>query len=167
VLIVLGGLPGSGKTTLARALARRIGAVHLRIDSIEQAILGSSLAPVSVEEAGYLVGYALAGDNLRLGHRVIADSVNPLPVTREAWRGVARRAGVVALEVEIICSDPTEHRRRIESRTADISGQRLPTWQDVLSRDYHPWQSTRLVLDTAQDRLEACVDKIIAAMAAI
>ena len=37
-LIALGGLPGVGKSTLATSLARRIGAVHLRIDTIEQAM---------------------------------------------------------------------------------------------------------------------------------
>ena len=38
MLIVIGGLPGTGKTALARGLARALDAVHLRIDTIEQAI---------------------------------------------------------------------------------------------------------------------------------
>jgi predicted kinase len=41
MLIIFGGLPGTGKTTIARELARQLGAVHVRIDSIEEAILDS------------------------------------------------------------------------------------------------------------------------------
>jgi predicted kinase len=37
MLVVLSGLPGVGKTTIAPELARSLPAVHLRIDSIEQA----------------------------------------------------------------------------------------------------------------------------------
>lgn len=44
MLIVIGGLPGIGKTTLARLLAARLGAVHLRVDTIEQAIVRAGLA---------------------------------------------------------------------------------------------------------------------------
>ena len=94
MLIVLGGLPGVGKTTIARALARVLGAVHIRIDSIELAIRESGVTVVSLDDAGYRVGYAVAEDNVRLGRTVIADSVNPLPITREAWRAIAHRAQV-------------------------------------------------------------------------
>ncbi|PWK92360.1 AAA family ATPase [Fulvimonas soli] len=45
LLIVLAGLPGGGKTTLARALAARLGATHLRIDTIEQTLRRAGLAP--------------------------------------------------------------------------------------------------------------------------
>jgi predicted kinase len=41
MLISLSGLPGVGETTIARELARQIGAVHLSIDTIEQAIRSS------------------------------------------------------------------------------------------------------------------------------
>ena len=37
VLIVFSGLPGVGKTTIARELGRSLAAVYLRIDSIEHA----------------------------------------------------------------------------------------------------------------------------------
>jgi len=43
MLVILGGLPGSGKTTLAKELAKHLKAVHVRIDSIEQAIKESML----------------------------------------------------------------------------------------------------------------------------
>ena len=42
MLVIFAGLPGTGKTSIARDLARELGAVYLRIDSIEQAILASS-----------------------------------------------------------------------------------------------------------------------------
>ena len=91
---------------------------------------------------GYEVAYAIAEDNLRLGRTVIADSVNPLEVTRSAWRSVAQRTGRRYLEIEIICSDQAEHRRRVESRTSDIARHRLPSWQEVCDRDYEPWEAS-------------------------
>jgi len=160
MLIVLGGLPGVGKTTIARELARRIGAVHLRIDTIEQTIRNSNLVKGPINDAGYRVAYALAEDNLHLGLVVIADSVNPIQVTRDAWRGVARRANVPALEVEIQCSDPEEHRRRVEERSGDIAGHGLPNWNDVTAREYAPWDRERLVLDTSLMSLGQCVEAI-------
>ena len=144
---MIGGLPGVGKTTLSRALARATGALHLRIDSIEQALRASGI-PVAGE--GYAVARAVASDNLALARTVIADCVNPWPLTREAWRAVAAGAGVRVLDVELVCSDGAEHRRRVEARLADIDGHRLPTWQEVVERDYRPWDEARLVIDTAR-----------------
>jgi predicted kinase len=164
MLIILGGLPGAGKTTMARELAGQLGAVHVRIDSIEQAIRESGVVVVSLDDAGYRVGYAVAEDNLRLGRTVIADSVNPLEVTRNAWLEVARRAQAGAMEIEITCSDPDEHRRRVETRRVDIPGLRPPTWPEVVAREYDPWDRERLVIDTAHGNLEDHVRTLRAAI---
>jgi predicted kinase len=147
MLIILSGLSGTGKTTIARPLARELGAVYLRIDSIEQSMRNAGW---TVDDQGYRVAYAIAEDNLRLGRIVIADCVNPWPLTRQAWRAVADRAGVSALDVEIVCSDVDEHRRRVETRSADIPGHALPTWQDVVDRDYRACDGARIVIDTAR-----------------
>jgi predicted kinase len=165
MLIVLAGLPGVGKTTVATELARALEAVHVRIDSIEHAIRQSSThSAVPVDDAGYLVGYAIVEDNLKLGRIVIADAVNPWPLTRDAWVGVACRAGVPVIEIEVICSDVHEHRRRIETRTSDLPGFTLPAWRDVEERDYRPWDRERTVIDTANASLAESVARIRAAV---
>jgi predicted kinase len=130
-------------------LARQIGAVHLRIDSIEQAIRASGVINQALDDAGYRAAYAVAEDNLRIGRTVIADSVNPLQLTRDAWGEVANTVQIGAIEVEIMCSDAKEHRRRVEARIVDIPGLRLPTWEELVSREYHPWNREHLVIDTA------------------
>ena len=154
MLIIFGGLPGVGKTTIAAELARHIGALHLRIDSIEQAIRASGVVGESIDDVGYRVAYAVAQDNLRIGRTVIADSVNPLWLTRDAWVAVAAHAHVMAIEIEVQCSDVSEHRRRVESRTTDVPGLKLPTWNEVANREYHPWDREHLVIDTAGRTVE-------------
>ena len=160
-LVVFAGLPGSGKSTIARELARQLGAAWLRIDTIETAIADEA-TPITDE--GYRAAYGLAVDNLRLGLDVVGDSVNPWMETRDAWRDAGVRAGAEVLEVEVVCSDPAEHRRRVEARVPDVRGLTPPTWQEVLDRDYRPWTRERLVVDAAGRDVEACVAEIRAVL---
>src|SRR5580693_777351 len=126
MLIVFAGLPGSGKSSIARELGRDIGALWLRIDSIEQAIRDSGIVSGSIEDAGYRGAYAVAEDNLLLGRDVIGDAVNDCLLARKAWRNVALRTGARVVEIETICTDPEEHRRRIENRASEVPGLILP-----------------------------------------
>jgi len=89
---------------------------------------------------------------------VIADSVNPVHLSRDAWIGVAHRARVGAAEVELICSDRQQHRQRVETRTGDISGLRLPTWEEVASREYERWERHRCITDLQARPVELWLD---------
>jgi predicted kinase len=163
-LIAFGGLPGTGKSTIARQVAGQTGGTYLRIDTIEQAILRTHSEIGDIGPLGYVVARDVARDQLRLGRHCVVDCVNPLPVTRAMWRDLAAECGVSLLEVETVCSDPVEHRRRVETRSADIAGHRLPTWSEVTGRDYAPWDRDRLVLDTAVHAPEKSIELVLAAV---
>jgi predicted kinase len=137
------------QTTIAKILAARLSATYLRIDEIEHALRSAAGFERDIGPAGYAVTNALAASNLAIGRHVVADCVNPVRESREGWRDVASRAGVALIEVEVICSDATEHRRRIEDRLADIAGFELPIWQSVLQHEYEAWPEPHLVIDTA------------------
>lgn len=151
LLIVFGGLPATGKTTLSRELTQRIAATYIRVDAIEQSlrVAGHDVGPM-----GYVIANALAAENLQLGRVVVADCVNPVLASRDGWRQTALQSSARLAEIEVICSDLALHWRRAEGRTSDIAGLKLPTWQDIVSRDYEPWDRDRLVLDTASDSID-------------
>ena len=85
-----------------------------------------------------------------MGLSVVADSCNPIELTRREWERVAFDGGAAYVNIEVVCSDIQQHRSRVESRVTEIAGLKLPTWNEVMSREYHQWTTDRLVVDTAR-----------------
>lgn len=163
-LFIFAGLPGAGKTTLSQRLAQQINALHLRIDTIEQGL--RDLCGLRVEGEGYRLAYKIAADNLQLGFNVVSDSCNPLESTRREWEQVANNNAATFVNIEVICSNRTEHRRRVESRDSDIPELQLPRWRDVENREYHDWSVDRIVIDTADRSPEKSLETLMAMLTA-
>lgn len=152
-MVVFAGLPGSGKSVLARGVADAIGATYLRIDSIESAIV-STLMPYRDNPVGYVVAERVAADQLVAGRGVVADAVNGVAAARAGWVALAERTRAALRFVEVRCSDAAEHRRRVETREAEMPGQGVPTWEQVQRRRFEPWPpelSDRILVDNLGD----------------
>ncbi|MCU7818971.1 MAG: AAA family ATPase [gamma proteobacterium symbiont of Lucinoma myriamae] len=143
-LHIFSGLPGTGKSTLAQELSKRAGFVYLRVDTVEQAL--RDLCNSKVEGEGYRLSYRIVQDNLKLGLSVIADSCNPIELTRSEWNKVATKSEASFTNIEVICSDISEHRNRVENR------------------EYHTWCSERLVIDTAGKTVCESVQELLAGL---
>jgi predicted kinase len=150
-LIVLSGLPGSGKSMLAEGVSRALSIPLFSIDPIEAAMWRGGLSKDQTGIAAYEVAIALADEQLRLGHCVIVDAVNPIEAPRAAWRSLAAKYRAGLKIIECICADETIHRARIEARRRNIPGMPEITWARVLERraEYEPWTDARLTLDTS------------------
>lgn len=158
ILFIFSGLPASGKSSLAKLLAAERGAVWLRIDTIEQSL--RDLYGVEVQGEGYRLAYRVAADNLRVGLSVVADSCNPWELTRREWEAVATENGACFVNIEMVCSDCEEHQRRVETRASEIAGMKLPTWAEVEAREYHPWTSDHITIDTAGRSVEESFEEL-------
>lgn len=157
MLILLSGLPGVGKSSLARAFCAGGRAVHLRVDTIEGAVMRSVLRPASAEDIGYLVAAAQAEEMIAGGHVVVADAVNAEPSGRVIWDVVPGPR----LTVEVVCTDRALHRARVEERyTRTPPGALTSDWPAVEARPWVPWDRPVLRLDTAEASPEALAGEL-------
>jgi len=88
---------------------------------------------------GYGVANRVAADQLIAGRDVVADAVNGVAPARDGWVTLAKRTEAVLRLVEVRCGDAAEHRRRVESRVAEMPGQHIPSWDEVTRREFEPW----------------------------
>lgn len=168
------GLPGTGKTMLAEAIGMALPAAVVSVDPVEQALWRAGLPrTTSVGIAAYGVVAAVAEQQLRMGHPVIADAVNAAPAAREVWQALAEGYGCELRVLEVVCSDEDLHRARVEQRNAAAEQaarheqtrreQGRPTvttglapvvtWAQIqrARKAYQTWPLDRLVLDSAAD----------------
>lgn len=154
VLIAMSGLPGAGKSTIARELGRALPAPVLAVDPAEAAMWRAGIdrrQPTGL--AAYVVVEALAGEILALGQPVIVDAVNDAEAARGQWRELAERHRVPLRYIEIVCTDRALHRRRLATRERRIEGFTEPDWPSVEARraGFDRWHESRLVLDSVDD----------------
>ncbi|MEO0946724.1 MAG: AAA family ATPase [Cyanobacteria bacterium J06641_5] len=127
-LFVMSGFSGSGKTTVARELARQRGAIHIRSDAIRKhlgtvpldAPGGSDLYTPEMTERTYEQLLSLGFDLARQGFSAILDA----KFERRSWREAAvEGARARGLPVRIFyCSAPLPVlQARLAQRTGDIS----------------------------------------------
>ncbi len=131
-LVLIGGLPGTGKTTLAGALADRLGFTVLSSDRIRKelagipaeqncaATWGTGIYTAARTERVHSEMLGRAGRLLALGESVIADASFTSPAQRDAAAVTA--AAAHADLVQLRCTAPTEvARQRLDARTEGIS----------------------------------------------
>jgi len=168
MLIAFAGLPGAGKSTLARAVGRGLRAPVLSVDPIEAALFRAGVhreQPTGL--AAYVVAEALAERQLELGLTAVVDAANYVEPGRQMWRDLAARWGVPLRWIEVVCSDEATHRARLEGRGIDIPGFHPVTWEDVVRRkgETEAWGDERLVVDTAKGEERERVEKVLAFLA--
>ncbi len=160
LVVQMHGEPGSGKSTVARAIAPRIAAVVLDKDVIKAALLRAGIAEELAAPAAYEAYFAQADDLVRLGHAVILDNPVFWPRVEERWLALCDRAASPRVLIECVCGDPAELSRRLATRDALESQQRSP-----LDLARHPGAALTafhpdLVLDTTRP-LEDLVDEAL------
>ena len=90
VLVVVSGLPGVGKSAIANAVGRALGAPVFSVDPIEAAIWRCGVEPsFATGVAAYEVAAVVAEHQLSLGLSAVVDAVSSIEVARDMWRGAA------------------------------------------------------------------------------
>jgi len=164
MLIVLSGLPATGKTAIATAVARELGAVLLSVDPIDSALANAGARETGVPGlASYAVVGAMAEQNLAIGATVVVDAVNAVGQAKTFWIELARVRDARLLAVEAIVSDDALHRERLAGRIRALSIAE-PTWEAVTLRrdEWVAWPFAPLVVDGVEP-LEVNVARVLEA----
>lgn len=154
-LIVFSGLPGTGKSTLAEALARDLGIPVFAKDWLEGALVRSGLKPTDQMKtlgfAGYELLTILAERQLMLGQSVILDSVAATESIRSTWHRLTGQYAAAWRVIECACSNESLQRSRLKERKRHIPGWHELDWSEVerVRGYYSVWEEERLVLDMA------------------
>jgi predicted kinase len=151
--IVISGLPGTGKSTVAEGLAEKLKFPLFSVDPIESSIIKSGLIrSFETGLAAYLVAETLAAEQLKVGLSVIIDAVSGVQEARDMWHALSDKYNSRLIIIECVL-DRDIHKKRIEARVRNMHGMPEVTWKNVENRrnEYLEWEEERLALDTSNE----------------
>ncbi len=157
-LVIVGGLPGSGKSTVAGAIAGALDAGVVRSDEVRKALAGidaTTPMPAPLDQdlyrpemtaATYRVLLGRARSMLSMGQSVVLDATFSDPTWREAARQLASAAGADLDELHCMAPLPVLERRLADRglRGGDVSDA-TPAVARELARRQAPWPTSTVI----------------------
>lgn len=163
-LVVVGGLPGTGKSTLALDLGQRMGAVVLRSDEIRgQLDLGPDRYAPGAVAAVYDEMRAEARRLVSLGEHVVLDATWNDAHERTQVRTLARATGCALTELECtLPADVAAERIRHRAEVGSDASEATPAVAAAMGAHFAPWpEAVPLATDRPPEAVvEAALDAL-------
>lgn len=161
VLLLLSGLPGTGKSFLARRLAEALPFVIIESDVVRKILFPQPLYTAQESRWVHRTCHALMAKLLKRGVRVIYDATNLIEYHRELVYRIAQKAGARLVVVKTVASEEVvrERLRARQEEARELSDADWRVYRRMASRQEqvsHP----HLVIDTSED-LEEAVAKVL------
>ena len=167
--IFVAGLPGTGKSTLAEALAQALRAPVFSMDwELGTLVPFGVLRPDNTWPMSELMMVSSMARQLQLGTDAIIDGAGFRAEERRRLRAVAEALLAVVIGVECVCSDEEAHRGRLQ-RSRGIPGWAATvSWEHVMRMRelWEPWEEPHLVVDSAVETPAAALAAVLASVQA-
>jgi len=163
VLVMLCGLPGTGKSYLARRLAEHLPFVIIETDFVRKTLFSPPTYSARESALVHRVCHTLIEKLLRKGLRVIFDATNLVEFQREYVYRLAEHSGAKLVIVKTVAPEEVVqerlHKRRQRRDAHDISDADWSVYRRMKRRQ-QPIARPHLVVDTSRD-VEKAVRKIL------
>ena len=160
VMVVISGLPGSGKSHFSRRLAEQVGLLTLESDVLRTGLFPSPRYTSLESRRLFRACHVLIDDLLGRGIPVLLDATNLVEANREQLYHIADRRGIGLILVYLRAPAEVVRERLIRrSQRADSEDRSGAGWE-VYRRLYHtvePIKRDHFMVDTSRDISPALV----------
>ena len=154
MLILMAGLPGTGKTTLARQLAPALHAAILSKDTVRHALFAPDLVEYSTDQDDFVIDLLL----LTAEYIWERDPTKAIILDGRTFSRAAQRQHVIDFAdvhrqpcriIECICDDDIALSRLAQPDPDHPAGNRTPQLYDEVKRRWEPITQPKIVIDTS------------------
>jgi hypothetical protein len=163
VLLMLSGLPGSGKSYLARRLQPHLSATIIETDDVRHVLFPQPRYTGAENAWVYAVCHALIARLLAQGRSVIFDATNLIERKREILYHIAERTGAKLVIVRTVAPEDVIERRlltRSQQNDPDNHSDANLAVYMKLRQTEEPIRRQHIVVDTTQD-IDAAIHRIL------